>query len=225
MRLWVGDDTPDSVREDISLTGYVPWMGVAWEEHDLWWERGWNVDDPEGFLRAWEYIDVTGEFFSPKRAGWCGCFVDWVLKRTNRRWGTGFSTVVDNPSGSQNYASVETYPGGREIEARKRPPYGMIAVLRTAPHQGHVGFVVDARTKDGRVCLRLLSGNQVRKVCVQEFELFEDEGEVKCRTRRGTVFTLVGYRYPREYDLRAEEPRAYVYPPEEYPVEERVGEP
>lgn len=212
----------DREKADISLSGYVPWMRVAWEEHDLWWENGWTVDDPAGLARAWEYVNLTGEFFSPRRAGWCGCFVDWVFKHTNRRGGTGFSTVVDNPAGSQNYASPVTWPGGRGVGPRERPPYGAVTVLRIGPCQGHVGFLVDSRSAGGRTCLRLLAGNQVRRVCVQDFEAYEEEGQVMCRTRRGTVFTLVGYFYPKEYGMDPEDPRTYVYPPEEYPVEERL---
>lgn len=121
-----------------------PWMDIAWFEYLLWRENNWTINDPQGQKRAQNYIHITSNYFKPFQAGWCGCFVDWVLKKTNQIYGTTFSTVMNNPSGSQNYATRKRYPGSIRIRPRlNQIPYGSLVVLQSGLWQGHVGFLVN----------------------------------------------------------------------------------
>lgn len=194
-----------------------PWMDIAWHEYLLWQENGWTINDPEGCKRAQEYIHITGEHFTPHAAGWCGCFVDWVLKKTNQLYGTAFPTVASNPSGSQNYATRKRYPDSVRIRPRlSRAPYGSLVVLQSAPWQGHVGFLVNCIKSGGKRYVYLLAGNQNAKVCVQEFEVYRKDTKITYQTRRGKVFTLKGYVLPKEYDLQAQGEAAFEYCNEGY---------
>ena len=200
-----------------------PWMDLAWHEYLLWSENVWTVNRPGGYHRAQCYINITGEHFSPQAAGWCGCFVDWVLKRTNRIFGTAFSTVTNNPSGSQNYATRKRYPGSVRICPRlTRAPYGSLVVLQYSGWQGHIGFLINCRKTDGKRYVCLLAGNQNGKVCVQEFFVYRQGGKIYYKTRRGKIFTLKGFVFPKEYDLKAQGEKAFEYCTEGYTVEELI---
>lgn len=202
------------------------WMGLAWHEYLLWQENGWSITAKEGERRAQIYIEITGEHFVPRAAGWCGCFVDWVLKKTNEIYGAKFSTVINNPSGSQNYATKKRYPGSLRILPRiGKVPYGSIVVLHFSGYQGHVGFLVDYRRVGRERRAFLLAGNQNDKVCVQEFRVYRSGHKIYYQTRKGKIFTLKGYFFPREYDWQAQNEVAFEYCTEGYLVEEAISMP
>mgnify|MGYP007130275773 FL=1 len=198
-----------------------PWMDIAWHEFLLWQENDWTINNPEGQKRAQNYIYITRNYFKPSQAGWCGCFVDWVLKKTNQIYGTAFSSVTNNPSGSQNYATRKRYPGSIRLRPRlNRVPYGSLVVLRSGPWQGHVGFLVNY-TKIGHeryACL--LGGNQNDKVCVQEFRVYRVANKIFYQTRKGKIFTLKGYVFPQEYHWEAQDDQAFEYCDEGYEIVE-----
>ena len=201
------------------------WMDLAWHEYLLWNENAWTVNHPEGRKRAQEYINLTGEHFTPHAAGWCGCFVHWVLKKTNQLYGTAFSTVTDNPSGSQNYATRKRYPGSIRIRPRLgNAPYGSLVVLQYSQWQGHVGFLVNCRKVEGKRFACLLGGNQNEKVCVQEFLDYRQGGKIFYQTRKGKIFTLKGFVFPKQYDRRILGKNAFEYCTEGYSIEEPIEE-
>lgn len=199
------------------------WMDIAWYEYLLWTKNSWAVYDREGCRRAQGYIDSTGEHFTPHAAGWCGCFVHWVLQKTNQLYGTAFSTVAVNPSGSQNYATRKRYPGSICIRPRlTRAPYGAIVVLNTSAWQGHVGFFVNTVKVGKKRYVYLLAGNQKDKVCVQEFLAYRKNRKIFYQTRKGKVFTLKGFVLPREYEMENQGEKAFEYCAEGYWVEESI---
>lgn len=177
-----------------------PWMDIAWFEYLLWRENNWTINDPQGQKRAQNYIHITSNYFKPFQAGWCGCFVDWVLKKTNQIYGTTFSTVMNNPSGSQNYATRKRYPGSIRIHPRlNHIPYGSLVVLQSGLWQGHVGFLVNYTKIGHERYAYLLAGNQNDKVCVQEFQVYRVSNKIFYQTRKGKTFILKGYVFPQEY--------------------------
>lgn len=212
------------IESQKSLPADTPaWMDIAWHEYLTWHENGWTINDPGGCRRAQGYIDITGEHFTPHAAGWCGCFVDWVLKKTNQLYGTVFSTVANNPSGSQNYATRKRYPGSIRIKPMlSRAPYGSIVVLNTSAWQGHVGFFVNTVEAGKKRYVYLLAGNQEDKVCVQEFLVYRKDRKIFYQTRKGKVFTLKGFVLPREYEMENQGEKAFEYCTEGYRVEELI---
>lgn len=189
-----------------------PWMDIAWHEFLLWQENGWTINDPEGQKRAQNYIYITRNYFKPSQAGWCGCFVDWVLKKTNQIYGTAFSTVTNNPSGSQNYATRKRYPGSIRLRPRlNRVPYGSLVVLRSGSWQGHVGFLVNYTKIGHERYAYLLAGNQNDKVCVQEFRVCREVNKIFYLTRKGKIFSLKGYVFPQEYQWKEQGNKAFEY--------------
>ena len=206
-------------------TDIAPWMHTAWSELQHWANNNLTIKDSLGYALAQKYIQITGEHFSPDSNGWCGCFVDWVIKYTNLQYDTAFSTVVLNPAFSLNYANPERYPDSCLIKpSMQKPPSGSIVVLQKSDFQGHVGFVANYIIDSGRTFVHILAGNQCDKVCVQEFEVFGERGEVKYKTKKGTLFSLLGYVYPKEYVMEELGGRAYGYNIAHCRVEEKIVE-
>lgn len=202
-----------------------PWMDIAWFEYLLWRENNWTINDPQGKKRAQNYIHITSNYFKPFQAGWCGCFVDWVLKKTNQIYGTTFSTVMNNPSGSQNYAARKRYPGSIRIRPRlNHIPYGSLVVLQSGLWQGHVGFLVNYTKIGHERYAYLLAGNQNDKVCVQEFQVYRVSNKIFYQTRKGKTFILKGYVFPQEYQWENQKDKAFEYCDEGYEIVEAFRE-
>ena len=202
-----------------------PWMDIAWFEYLLWQENNWTINDPQGQKRAQNYIHITSNYFKPFQAGWCGCFVDWVLKKTNQIYGTTFSTVINNPSGSQNYATRKRYPGSIRIRPRlNQIPYGSLVVLQSGLWQGHVGFLVNYTKIGHERYAYLLAGNQNDKVCVQEFQVYRVSNKIFYQTRKGKTFILKGYVFPQEYQWKNQKDKAFEYCDEGYEIVEAFRE-
>lgn len=197
-----------------------PWMDIAWHEYILWNENEWTINDIQGFRKVLEYVSITGQRFNPLNNGWCGCFVDWVLKKTNEIYGTAFSTVVNNPSSSQNYSTKKRYPSSLRIPPRVNDvPYGSMVVLHFSQWQGHIGFLVDSRVVGKNRYVYLLSGNQNDKVCVQKFKANRDGSHIHYTTDKGKVFVLRGFFYPKEFDFYSQNKNDLEYCKEGYIVD------
>ena len=188
------------------------WMDLAWHEYQLWQQNRWTTNTLGGLQRAQNYIDSTREYFSPKTAGWCGCFAHWVIKKTNELYGTSFSTVIRNPSGSQNYATRKRYPGSKKIRPRLHHiPYGILVVLKSLSWQGHVGFLVNHVKIGKKRYVYLLGGNQDNKVCVQAFLVYRQGNRIFYQTNKGKIFTLKCFVSPCEYNWEEQGNKAFEY--------------
>lgn len=210
-------------RTNRSTVKGVPWMSIAWHEYLLWGKNDWTVKVKGGFKRVQQYINLARGGFNAQTAGWCGCFVHWVLEKTNEIYGTSFSTVKNNPSSSQNYATRKRYPGSLRIRPRlNRIPYGSITVLHSSGWQGHVGFLINYVKAGKKRYAYLLAGNQNEKVCVQEFEVYREKNQILYRTKKGKIFSLRGYFFPVEYDFARVRNKAFKYCTEGYSIEEII---
>lgn len=207
--------------------GVAPWMEIAWKEHKYWSNNGLTESNGDGLKRAQEYVNSTDENFAPNKAAWCGCFIHWVLMKTNEYTNQiigdpDFSTVVNNPSGSLNYDEKSRYPDRKLIDPTlDNPPYGVIVVLQKgSAWEGHVGFLINYKKVNDIQYAYLLGGNQNDKVCVQEFEVLKENKTIYYKTKKGTKYTLKRFVYPKQYNLSVLGTKAYKYKTEGYEIEE-----
>lgn len=122
-----------------------------------------------------------------------------------------------------NYVNPERFPNSYLIKpTTQKPPYGSIVVLHKDDSQGHVGFVANYLVNSDRIFVHILSGNQCNRVCVQEFEIFLEGADVKYKTEKGTLFNLLGYVCPKEYQLKELGETAYEYDIPRYDVKEKI---
>ena len=202
-----------------------PWMEIAWKEYKDWSSKKWTEKKGDGLTRANKYIKKADANFKANKDAWCACFIHWVLKETNTSKSTNFSTVIDTPSGSQNYWHSGRYPNKTKVSASlENPPYGVITVLQKGNQwKGHVGFLMNFKEKGGEKYAYLLGGNQNNKVCVQEYKVYKDGSKIKYKTKKGTVYTLKGYVYPKEYEIDDNKKHKNDYKTKDYTVEDAIS--
>lgn len=202
----------------------VPWMEIAWMEYEYWSSKKLTEKKGDGLTRANKYIKKAGDNFKAHENAWCGCFIHWILKETNSKKSTGYSTVTNNPTSSQNYWEKSRYSGSKQISpSLNDPPYGVIAVLHKSGWSGHVGFLINIKEKGGKKYAYLLGGNQNNKVCVQEYKVYKDGSKIKYKTKKGTVYTLKGYVYPKEFKIDDNKKHKNDYKTKDYTVEDAIS--
>jgi hypothetical protein len=154
--------------------------------------------------------------------------VDWTLKETNSTKNSKYSTIprLNEPSSSLNYWYLNRYPNSKQIKpSLNLPPYGVIAVLvrNKSEWEGHVGFLINFKETGGKKYAYLLGGNQNDKVCIQEFEVYKKGIEVKYKTKKGSVYSLAGYVYPKEFKIDNNKKYKNDYKTKGYTVEQAIS--
>ncbi|MCF6349808.1 MAG: hypothetical protein L3J23_02105 [Flavobacteriaceae bacterium] len=200
------------------------WMEIAWKEYKDWSIGKWTEKKGDGLKRANKYIKKTKDNFKANKNAWCGCFIHWVLKETNSTKNTKFSTVTNNPTSSQNYWEKSRYSSSKQITpSLKEPPYGTIAVLHKSGWTGHVGFLINFKKKGNITYAYLLGGNQNNKVCVQEYKVYKDGTDIKYKTKKGTIYKLKGYVYPKEFKIDDNKKHKNDYKTKGYTIEDAIS--
>jgi len=129
-----------------------------------------------------ELRKLTG--VDPVRTEWCAAFVNAVLEIDGI---PGSSSVSATPLMARSFLSW----GDRVAKADVRRGDVVVFPRGKAGWQGHVGFYVETRIKNGREYWVILGGNQANQV---RYELFEARRAIDVRRWPELTPTQVQYR-------------------------------